>query len=145
MTVQIRWLRRTPGLKSKTVKSKLERVLRDSGFPKGEVSILFTDDQHIAELNRRYRGKSGPTNVLAFPMRDESEPVLSSEILGDVVISVDTAIAESVDLSEPLEETILRLLVHGILHLLGYDHERSSGEASRMTREQNRILGLVRG
>ena len=124
---------------------KLERVFRDSAFPKGELSILFTDDEHIAELNRRYRGKPGPTNVLAFPMTDESSRLLSPEMLGDVVISVDTAIAESIKLREPLEETILRLLVHGILHLLGYDHERSPREATRMAREQNRLLALLRG
>ena len=123
---------------------KLERVLRDSAFPKGEVSILFTDDKHIAELNQHYRGKSGPTNVLAFPMVDEPSLPLSSEMLGDVVISVDTAVAESTRLREPLEETILRLLIHGTLHLLGYDHERSPKEAARMTKEQNRLLALLR-
>lgn len=123
---------------------KLERVLRDSAFPKGEVSILFTDDKHIAELNQHYRGKSGPTNVLAFPMGDEPSFPLSSELLGDVVISVDTAMAESTRFREPLEETTLRLLIHGTLHLLGYDHERSPKEAARMTKEQNRLLALLR-
>ena len=97
----------------------------------------------MAELNQHYRGKFGPTNVLAFPMEDDSSLRLSSEMLGDVVISVDTAVKESMRLREPLEETILRLLIHGILHLLGYDHERSPKEAARMTREQNRLLALV--
>jgi rRNA maturation RNase YbeY len=78
-------------------------------------------------------------------MTDESSPLLSSEMLGDVVISVDTAMAESIKLREPVEETILRLLVHGTLHLLGYDHERSPKEATRMTREQNKLLALLRG
>jgi len=122
----------------------LETVLRDSAFPKGEISILFTGDKHIAELNQHYRGKPKPTNVLAFPMADESVPALSSEMLGDVVISVDTAMAESTRLREPLDQTILRLLIHGILHLLGYDHEISPREAARMTREQNRLLALLR-
>ena len=121
----------------------MERVLKDSAFPESELSILFTDDKHMAELNQHYRGKFGPTNVLAFPMEDDSSLRLSSEMLGDVVISVDTAVKESMRLREPLEETILRLLIHGILHLLGYDHERSPKEAARMTREQNRLLALV--
>ncbi len=77
-------------------------------------------------------------------MADESSPPLSSELLGDVVISVDTAMAEATQLRELVEETVLRLLIHGILHLLGYDHERSPGEAARMTREQNRLLALLR-
>jgi rRNA maturation RNase YbeY len=77
-------------------------------------------------------------------MADEPSLPLSSEMLGDVVISVDTAAAESTRFREPLEETILRLLIHGILHLLGYDHEQSPKEAARMTREHNRLLALLR-
>jgi rRNA maturation RNase YbeY len=77
-------------------------------------------------------------------MADEPSFSLSSEMLGDVVVSVDTAVAESTRLREPLEETILRLLIHGILHLLGYDHERSPREAARMTREHKRLLALLR-
>jgi len=108
-----------------------------------ELSLLFTDDKTISELNQRYLGRLGPTDVLAFPMANESSPSLSTEVLGDVVVSVDTALAESARLGEPLERTIFRLLIHGILHLLGYDHEKSPREAARMTREQNRLLALV--
>lgn len=97
----------------------------------------------MAELNQRYRGVSGPTNVLAFPMTEESTTPLVSDLLGDVVISVDTAVTESARLHEPIEETILRLIIHGILHLVGYDHEKSSREAARMTREEDRLLALL--
>ncbi len=107
-----------------------------------ELSVLFTDDEHIAQLNRRYRGKSGPTNVLAFPMADETGKDIPSPMLGDVVISLDTALRESRDLEERPEETINRLLIHGILHLLGFDHERSEAEACRMEEEETRLRQL---
>jgi probable rRNA maturation factor len=108
-----------------------------------ELSVLFTDDRTISGLNQSYLGRHGPTDVLAFPMFNGSSPSLPPEMLGDVVISVDTAVKESARLGEPLERTIFRLLIHGILHLLGYDHGRSSREAARMTREQNRLLALI--
>lgn len=107
------------------------------------MSLLFTDDERIAELNRRYLKRSGPTNVLAFPMASENAPPLESGMLGDIVISVDTALSESRELGEPLQRTVDRLLIHGVLHLLGYDHERSSKEALRMRKEENRLMALV--
>ncbi|UCF57252.1 MAG: rRNA maturation RNase YbeY [Deltaproteobacteria bacterium] len=109
-----------------------------------ELSILFTNDKHIAELNRRYLGRKGPTNVLAFPMSDGPAPDGDFGMLGDIVLSVDRAIHESKELDEPLDETIYRLLIHGLLHLLNYDHERSPEEARRMEKEQRRLLGLMK-
>lgn len=121
----------------------MKKLFTDLDFRKGELSILFTDDERIAELNHRYLGRKGPTNVLAFPMISESSPHLLSGMLGDVVISLDTAVSESKELGEPLQRTVDRLLVHGILHLLGYDHEVSPKEALRMSREENRLLTLI--
>jgi probable rRNA maturation factor len=112
-------------------------------YDHGEVSILFTDDKHITALNEQYLQRSGPTNVLAFPMTCDSLDNVETGMLGDVVISVDTAIRESNDLGEPLEQTIYRLLIHGILHLLGYDHERSVVEKRNMNREEKRLLTLI--
>ena len=110
----------------------------------GEVSILFTDDGHIAQLNRQYLGRDGPTNVLAFPMSGGEPSDVESGMLGDIVVSVDTAMRESKELEEPLDETIHRLLIHGILHLLNYDHERSSEEAERMEEEEKRLLDIIK-
>jgi rRNA maturation RNase YbeY len=114
------------------------------GYRDGELSILLTDDQHIAQLNHRYLGREGPTNVLAFPMAGGPPPHVKSGMMGDVVVSVDTAIRESGALEETLEETLYRLLIHGILHLLNYDHERSSEEAARMGQEEERLLSLIK-
>ncbi|MDY6973716.1 MAG: rRNA maturation RNase YbeY [Thermodesulfobacteriota bacterium] len=117
-----------------------------------ELSILFTNDDQIARLNHRYLGRKGPTNVLAFPMTNPSMGVLQgggpmpgfeSPMLGDVVISVETALRESRELGEPPEYTIDRLLIHGILHLLGHDHEKTVAEARRMQNEEDRLMSLI--
>jgi probable rRNA maturation factor len=121
----------------------LKKVLEDLGCYERELSILFTDDAHMAALNREYRGKDTPTNVLAFPMTGD-QPDVESGMLGDVVISVDTAIKESNDAGETLDKTIYRLLVHGLLHLLGYDHERSKKDERIMSKEETRLEMLIK-
>jgi len=114
-------------------------------FDKGELSILFTDDAHITDLNRRYLGRNGSTNVLAFPMSSDSDSdVEEFGMLGDVVISVDTAIRESEEIGEPLKETIYRLLIHGLLHLLNYDHEKSFEDEQIMAEQEKRLFSLIR-
>jgi probable rRNA maturation factor len=107
-----------------------------------ELSILFTGDDHIARLNERYLGRTGPTNVLAFPMADPHQEIHISPMLGDVVISLDTAARESGESGESFEETVFRLLIHGVLHLLGFDHERAE-DAQRMEREERRLRKLI--
>jgi rRNA maturation RNase YbeY len=132
-----------PGLKSRTIRAKLKKALNGLGCRDRELSVLLTDDRRIAELNERYRGKKGPTNVLSFSMQ-EGEPAPSGQgMLGDVVVSVETAIEESKKTAEPYERTVDRLLAHGILHLLGYDHERSAQEARRMRREEKKVIAWM--
>ena len=82
--------------------------------------------------------------MLAFPMAGGPAPRLESVMLGDVAISIDTALRESEELSETLEYTIDRLLIHGVLHLLGYDHEKSSEQAERMALEEERLMAVMR-
>ena len=107
-----------------------------------ELSILFTGDEHIARLNEQYLGRTGPTNVLAFPMADPHREIDISPMLGDVVISLDTAARESGESGESFEETVFRLLIHGVLHLLGFDHERAE-DTLRMEREEHRLRKLI--
>jgi rRNA maturation RNase YbeY len=121
----------------------LRKLFEDLGFHEGELSVLFTNDKRIAELNRQYLKRQGPTNVLAFPMLSGHPPLRPSGMLGDVVISLDTAVSESRELGEPLQRTVDRLLIHGVLHLLGYDHEGPPKQALRMRKEENRIMALV--
>jgi probable rRNA maturation factor len=119
------------------------KVLSGLGCDDKELSVLFIDDDGIAQLNDRYLGRKGPTNVLAFPMAGGPGPDHYSPMLGDVVISGDTALRESERLGEPLEYTIDRLLIHGVLHLLGFDHTKSPEEAALMEKEEDRLMALV--
>ncbi|MGO0123493.1 rRNA maturation RNase YbeY [Desulfothermobacter acidiphilus] len=111
-----------------------ELVLQELGPPgEVEVGVTFLDDEGVRELNRRYRGKDAPTNVLAFPMNEEDPPVL---LLGDVVISVETAQAEAAAEGIELPEKLARLVIHGTLHLLGFDHETEAEEESMRQQEE---------
>jgi len=119
------------------------KVLNALDCHDGELSVLLTTDAEIARLNRRYLGKEGPTNVLAFPMSGGPPPQVEAGMLGDVVISVDTAAKESEAGGEPLGRTVDRLLIHGILHLLGHDHEVSPADADRMAAEEKRLMSII--
>lgn len=109
-----------------------------------ELSVLLTTDEEIARLNRGYLGREGATNVLAFPMSGGPAPEVESAMLGDVVVSVDTALKESASSGETLGQTIHRLLIHGVLHLVGYDHERSAEDAERMEAAESRLMAIIR-
>ncbi len=101
------------------------------------LSLLVTDDREIAELNERFRSKAKPTDVLSFPSGAQSLPMNE---LGDVVISIDTARRQAAERDLPLKHEITRLLIHGTLHLLGYDHEGvSPAVARKMRREEDRL------
>jgi pyridoxine 5-phosphate synthase len=120
-------------------------LLEQYGLGNAELSILLVDDGRMAELNRAYRRKTGPTNVLAFPMPGGEDPG-GGIMLGDIVISVDTAKREAGQRKISCHSRIKRLLVHGFVHLLGYDHERSAGAAETMLAEENKIIdNLTRG
>jgi probable rRNA maturation factor len=113
------------------------------GFPDGELSILLVDDDQIAQLNREYLRREGPTNVIAFPMHEGEFSQVNPQLLGDVVISVETAQREGVLLGITPERRISELLIHGVLHLFGYDHEKTPREARRMDAKTRELLQLV--
>ncbi len=114
------------------------------GCPEAELSLLLTDDEGIARLNREYLGRSGPTNAIAFPMREGEGADPDDPLLGDVAISVETAAREAAGAGIPFEERFDRLLVHGILHLLGYDHERPGAQKTRlMEAKEEEIMALL--
>ncbi|MDM8552041.1 rRNA maturation RNase YbeY [Desulfobacterales bacterium HSG2] len=129
----------------------IQEVLNVLGSPDAELSVLIVDDPQIAELNKEYLHREGPTNVIAFPQRDEGllfipepEEDMPPELLGDVVISADTAAREADMGGIPMEERFTQLLVHGILHLFGYDHENDKEEAARMEARSESLLGWIK-
>jgi probable rRNA maturation factor len=110
--------------------------------PDGELSILIVDDAEIAELNKTFLGRSGPTNVIAFPMQEGPFREINPNLLGDVVISLDTAAREARQDSISLESRFDQLLIHGVLHLFGYDHEKTSKQAQEMMVEEQKLLKM---
>ena len=119
-------------------------VLRAVDEGGSELSVALVHDDEMHRLNRDWRGKDRTTDVLAFALREgEGTAVQEPGLLGDVVISVPTAERQAAERGHALERELAELLAHGILHLLGYDHERSPAEARRMFREQRRVLAAI--
>jgi probable rRNA maturation factor len=106
---------------------------------RGDVTVVLTTDRVIRKLNREYRGKDQPTDVLSFDIGDGLD---AGEPFGDVVISVETARRQARDYEAPLQTEILRLLVHGTLHLCGYDHQERR-EAARMHGLTRRLVSRL--
>ncbi len=125
-----------------------ERLLALCGRPAGELSIALVADGRIAELNRVYRQKAGSTNVLAFSQQEgpDMQPAIAAgvNLLGDIVISLDTAAREARLQNISFHQRLKILLVHGLLHLLGYDHERSDEAARTMEAYESALLLKIR-
>lgn len=152
--------------------AKLEELLRIAGeqeeIPAGEVALTFVDDEEIHRLNKEFRDVDRPTDVLSFPLLGEEgdeppidysdleelaeedgeapEPFDEAEPLGDIVISVPTALAQSKDYGHSFEREIGFLFIHGFLHLIGYDHETEEEEQEMMAKQERILLqaGLTR-
>ena len=114
--------------------------MADLGLPDAELSILLVDDAQIQDMNRRHLSRDKPTNVLAFSMREGEFPTLHPQLLGDLVISVETAQRQSNRFGLNGMEMIILLMVHGILHLLGYEHEGTRKGARQMAVKQKELF-----
>ena len=121
---------------------RLERlasaVMQREGLAPGEVSVLITDDEMVRRLNREYAGEDTPTDVLAFSLTEGEEFASPDDVvrLGDVIISYETARRQAAEAGRPVGDEVDHLLVHGILHLLGYDHAELAEEERMRGREQ---------
>jgi rRNA maturation RNase YbeY len=147
-----RALRYARGLRSDAV-----RLMRALELDACELSLLIVDDRAMRTLNRRFRAKDRPTDVLSFAQlaehhgeRHRSDGAHSAQIahgpgslLGDVVISVDTALRQARRLRVAPAARLRTLLIHGLLHLLGYDHERSAAEAKRMFARERELAAML--
>jgi probable rRNA maturation factor len=111
--------------------------------PEAELSLLILDDRQIAELNREYLQREGPTNVIAFPMREWDDLQPPTPLLGDVVISAQRAEREANEAGMNVSLRFAQLLVHGILHLFGYDHESGETQALEMDARSHELLNRI--
>lgn len=111
-------------------------LLVAAGLDDVELSILLCSDAHIAELNAAWRGKPEPTDVLSFPQDDEV-------VLGDLALSLDTTARQAAERGYGARDELRVLLVHGLLHLLGYDHETGADDLAEMAEAEGRLLGKL--
>ncbi|MEE8574003.1 MAG: rRNA maturation RNase YbeY [Thermodesulfobacteriota bacterium] len=112
------------------------KILKELSIENKELSILITDDREIRSLNRKYLGKDLATDVLSFPMED-------SVLIGDVVVSLETAEKQAKRFSVTTTEELARLIVHGVLHLMGYEHVNGGRQAGKMKRKERELLTVL--
>ena len=125
------------------LRSRSVKLLRALGLARWELSIVLLDDRAIAALNARYRGQDRATDVLSFSLLEGENPERSGKLLGDVVVGLETAARQARRARRGLDQEIARLLIHGTLHLLGYDHQHDE-EAREMRREERRLWRAIR-
>jgi len=126
------WTRAMPDVQS-LVERAAETALAGAGQA-GEVAVLLTDDAAVRDLNARFRGQDKPTNVLSFPAPENPEG-----LLGDLALALGVMVREAAEQGKPLAHHLQHLVIHGVLHLIGYDHE-TDGDAERMESLERQLL-----
>jgi len=119
-------------------------LLKHLNYEDSELSIVCVSDPFISELNEQYRNKKGPTNVLSFSMQEGEFSHLRQNLLGDIIISVDTVLREAKEFNVTFEDRLIFLLIHGLLHLLGYDHETNEKDANLMDQKTQELFSLIK-
>jgi len=132
-------------INQRKIKRKIKKVLRHLKVDEEtEISILFTDDKFIRSLNNKYRGIDKPTDVLSFGLQEgavKSPDVESDKLLGDIIISLETAQRQADALNHSMEKELTVLLIHGLLHLTGYDHKEDK-DYKIMREKESEILEI---
>lgn len=126
------------------IRNKAAIMLAELGLDDAELSILLTGDSEMRNLNRDYRGKDRPTDVLSFSQMEGELADVGNLMLGDVVISLDTACRQAIEKGHSKEREIEILLIHGLLHLVGYDHERGEKPARAMQKKERALLAKMK-
>ena len=143
MKIWIRNRQKHIPLDLRKIRRAAQRILAELGFLEAELSLLFVNDRQIQTLNREYLRRDKPTNVLAFSMREGEFSTLHPHLLGDLVISVETAKRQSNRFGLDGAEMVILLMVHGVLHLIGYEHEGTKKGAREMTLKQRELFRQV--
>ena len=127
---------------SRKLKRQFKIILQHLSIEDKELSVLLVNDHKIKNLNQSFRDKNAPTDVLSFPQFEEEEG-FDSILLGDVVVSLETAEQQAKEHGLNFEEEVVLLIIHGLLHLLGYDHEISAKEEKRMQKKTLELFQLI--
>ncbi len=120
----------------------MKSVIEEENLENPEISILFVDDEAMKSLNYKYRDVDETTDVLAFPMRDGRFPNVGPNVLGDIVISIPTAERQAAENRNSLDKELALLLIHGFLHLIGYE-DFSHSQMKKMRQREEQLLSLV--
>jgi probable rRNA maturation factor len=128
----------------KILEQTAQAILNDLGYPDHELSLLIVDDPQIEIINREYLQHEGPTNVISFAMQEGEFSQVSPFLLGDVVISADTAENEANLSGISFRQRLIELLIHGMLHLVGFDHEQDEAKAQVMETKSRNLLERIR-
>lgn len=140
MKIQIENQQKRIKIDKRKIRAKVTKLLKLMDCANMEISITFVDDASIQSINKQYLSKNQPTNVISFSLREGEFGDINPEMLGDVVISVDTA-ARDADIGNlSFDEEILFLIIHGLLHLLGYNHVNTSKANSLRMKQKEKEL-----
>ncbi len=146
MAIQIENRQSEAKIDLRRIRSVLSRLLRHLGRDDSELSILLVDDMAIREINRSYLDRDHATNVISFPMQEGEFGGVNPKVLGDIVISVETARTEAKKARIPADDEIDFLLIHGLLHLVGYNHENTTpAEETRMKEMEDELFFFLKG
>ncbi|MFH1727398.1 MAG: rRNA maturation RNase YbeY [Pseudomonadota bacterium] len=126
----------------KDLKSFVPKLANELKILDKDFTILFSDDETIQKLNYQYRNKDKPTDVLSFYIDDDEDFVSIKNFIGDIIISIDTAQRQAENKGHSLFNEISILLIHGLLHLLGYDHEQDESSRIEMEKKENKLRGM---
>ena len=145
MKIQIENRQRSQKIAKRSLRKVAQTILSASGCPDAELSLVIVNDRQIRVINRDYLQRDKPTNVISFAMQEGEGAGISPLLLGDVVISAETAARDAAEAGTTFAGELYFLLLHGILHLLGYDHERgSAAEAERMEARERELFAELR-
>jgi probable rRNA maturation factor len=143
MEIYIKNQQRATDLDLNWLAKDLTKALLHLGLQGTELSVLFVNSRRMKILNTRYRGIPKDTDVLSFPLRDKG-PHHGPLVLGDIVISVPKALQQAREFEVPFHDELIRLLVHGLLHLMGYDHEINPYQKKKMEKKEQELLDALK-
>jgi probable rRNA maturation factor len=146
MTLEIQNNQNKIKINRRKIRAAILKILKILECADKEISINFVDDEKIKQLNKQYLGKNKATNVLSFSLREDEYGNINSQVLGDIVISVETAQKDAVYGNLTVDQEIDFLIIHGLLHLLGYDHENTTEkEANKMRQKERELFNIIDG
>jgi len=145
VTVSLRNRQKKETIDAGRLRRSLKRLLKELQRENNEINVILVDDEQIQTINREYLDRDRPTNVISFAMTEGVGGALHPEILGDIVISVETAARDAATGDLALMEEMEFLMIHGLLHLIGYNHEKcSQKETERMKKKERELFFMLR-